>query len=402
MPFTENIKLIKSIPVYEGTINVDKNDIPEGKTFIDSAGNISEGVVPVHDAHTDVNLNANESFNIDAGLYREAFMVTANNLASQTPGTALASDIINTKTAWANGQQVTGDMPVNTSIEYKLPINDTYNIPKGYHDGEGTVTQEIPTKAGSLVYPATSSIKIETANKYLTGDITVMAVALPSADIIKRGKTYKISNSTVTGNAEGYCAISTNKFIELYNRGAMNEDVQLTEYKSNTNNSIGFTNPINNSEFSLCFDWLWGDKTITEKCISLQGFKTTSPIDLTSFNTISIESTSLDIIQDDSIIDARLFIAITSSNDDIVPIENFATSSTCDLFKSQIISIDMAQILTTSRSITIDISSIAGNKYIHFGIIAEGINPSALTTVYDEISIASIKWIQLHTDLVAT
>lgn len=53
-------------------------------------------------------LNCGGSYTIPAGYHNGSGKVTANSLASQTAGTAAAADIASGKTAWVNGERVTG------------------------------------------------------------------------------------------------------------------------------------------------------------------------------------------------------------------------------------------------------------------------------------------------------
>lgn len=54
--------------------------------------------------------------------------------------TAVASEILSGKTAYARGNELAGSMPNNGAVIKKLTTKDeTYIIPVGYHDGSGTV-----------------------------------------------------------------------------------------------------------------------------------------------------------------------------------------------------------------------------------------------------------------------
>ncbi len=53
-------------------------------------------------------LNAGQSYTVPAGYHNGSGKVTANSLASQTQATAVAGDILTGKTAWVNGQKLTG------------------------------------------------------------------------------------------------------------------------------------------------------------------------------------------------------------------------------------------------------------------------------------------------------
>lgn len=53
--------------------------------------------------------------------------------------TATSSDILSGKTAYVNGNKVTGVMNNNGSITKKIVVGGNYKIPSGYHNGSGVV-----------------------------------------------------------------------------------------------------------------------------------------------------------------------------------------------------------------------------------------------------------------------
>lgn len=61
-------------------------------------------------------------------------------------GNATAADILAGKTASTDAGDLIGTMPNNTGTNKELSLNETWVIPKGYHDGNGRVTQNIPNR----------------------------------------------------------------------------------------------------------------------------------------------------------------------------------------------------------------------------------------------------------------
>ena len=66
--------------------------------------------------------------------------ITAKSLASQTPGDAAAGDILSGKIAWAGGAKVTGNIPTVTPSTDKLDCGKSASISKGYLASDVTIT----------------------------------------------------------------------------------------------------------------------------------------------------------------------------------------------------------------------------------------------------------------------
>lgn len=92
----------------------------------------------------------------------------------------------------------------NGAVNYSLPINGNYNIPQGYHNGQGKVTQNIATMNGTTVNPSTSMVTIATDKKYVNGNFTIPGFSLPNANVIKKGVTVTMYGKSVTGTFEGW------------------------------------------------------------------------------------------------------------------------------------------------------------------------------------------------------
>lgn len=86
----------------------------------DSNDEVVEGEMINHGAISKV-LKCGESITIPQGYHNGSGEISADSLASQTGGTATASDLYTGKTMVANGQKITGtmkDLSKNTSIQY--------------------------------------------------------------------------------------------------------------------------------------------------------------------------------------------------------------------------------------------------------------------------------------------
>lgn len=75
--------------------------------------------------------------------------------ADTSDATAQVAEILNTKTAYANGVKLTGTMPNNGAVTGTISTKaGQYTVPQGYHDGSGKVgissTEQAKIIAGNI------------------------------------------------------------------------------------------------------------------------------------------------------------------------------------------------------------------------------------------------------------
>lgn len=119
-------------------------------------------------------LNAGEIYTVPAGYHNGSGKVVANSLASQTSGTATATQVLGGNTAWVNGSKLTGN---------------------------------IASLSGQTITPGTSSRTVSSSDKYMTGNITVLGDSNLTAENILNG----IKIFGVTGNVRKYASITGSK-----------------------------------------------------------------------------------------------------------------------------------------------------------------------------------------------
>lgn len=116
-----------------------------------------------------------------------------------------------------NGNPVTGLVPTRNKWTANLPINGQVTIPWGIHDGNGLVTQNIPTQAAMTLNPGTTQKTAHVYQKYMLGNITVPAINIPAAYIKKGQRITFPDGSSVVGTFEGWVPTAT----DIYYRGTI-------------------------------------------------------------------------------------------------------------------------------------------------------------------------------------
>ena len=153
MPFTDSINIVDVVVADRDLLNATPADVAQGKQFIGSTQHMESGTIPINSTRTGtITLTAGSTLNVPYGINPKAYTVKAQELSNLTPANATIEEILLNRTAWVNGQKVTGTMPDIGSENDTLLCGASHKISKGYHDGNGVI------KAADLMSQTKASI----------------------------------------------------------------------------------------------------------------------------------------------------------------------------------------------------------------------------------------------------
>lgn len=129
-------KQVADLKAKQATGNATEADVLSGKTFSKSGSVGLTGSMENHGAVTPPALSAGGIYTIPKGYHNGLGTVTAQDLASQTQATATASDIAKGKTAWVNGELLTGIQNQSVLSSMDLLAQKTLVHNDGYYSSE--------------------------------------------------------------------------------------------------------------------------------------------------------------------------------------------------------------------------------------------------------------------------
>lgn len=121
--------------------------------------------------------------------------------------TATAQQILTGASAYVGGVKVEGKMADNAAVNATLDVTATYyNIPQGYHNGEGTVSIETeektatPTKAQQTIEPSEGKVLSRVTVEAIPAQYVDTSSGTAAAGDILTGKTAFVNGAAVTGS----------------------------------------------------------------------------------------------------------------------------------------------------------------------------------------------------------
>jgi hypothetical protein len=207
--------------------------------------------MPDHTGEPPIELRNGDLWNIPSGYYNGLSKIHVPELSEVTPGNAIKSDILSGKTAWVNGNKITGNIvnvPAGTTV---LPINGTYTIPKGNHSGNGMVTQNIPTYAGQTVASVSEPQTLNTSGCYMTGDITVAGIT--ALNFQRSNSAVKDSNNTDVSHR--VLTVSNNEAQVVLSVDNWHDNATLNIYRITFDSCVDINGNSVNLDVEIMIDW---------------------------------------------------------------------------------------------------------------------------------------------------
>lgn len=168
MPFTDTTKLVEVVIATDTTLDATNQDVLDGKKFIGKNKIPDTGSIPINDKQSDIQITNGETIKVPYGYNPSDYMISVKDLSEETNATAESKDVLDGKTCWVNGVEIIGTMPNNDIQNIHINCDETYTIPEGYHNGEGTVTGN--SLASQTVATATSDDIIDGKTAYVNGE----------------------------------------------------------------------------------------------------------------------------------------------------------------------------------------------------------------------------------------
>ena len=179
------------------------------KTFIAATNNNGSATTingkPLYKPGTTTapNIKAGKAYTVWYNSVSDCFFLQASAEGDATVAQVLAGAIFSTD----DDTGLVGVMPNNTGTNKALALNETWVIPKGYHDGNGRVTQNIPNNGAMNANLNCGQSKDIPAGYISGGTITANSLASQTpanadASTIIAGRNAWVNGNLINGNAQ--------------------------------------------------------------------------------------------------------------------------------------------------------------------------------------------------------
>lgn len=165
---TGTLKISEEIDKMVGKTDALKNQVLNGKKFYSSAyDQAMSGSMIDHTGEAMTTIPVGYQYAIPEGYYDGYTKIATQSLEDATPGSAIPSYIVAEKTAWVNGEKITGTMPYIDPIEESVDAGTVYTIPEGYHTGRGSINVKPLSK--ETIGDATAEMILDSKTAWVNG-----------------------------------------------------------------------------------------------------------------------------------------------------------------------------------------------------------------------------------------
>lgn len=202
-------------------------DVISGKTFFSDNEGTLKEGTMTKNEAKSITLNAGSSYTIPRGYHNGEGTITTTSLSIQTSATAIASQILSGYTAWVNGTKITGTMTNQGEKTATLNAGGSYTIPAGYHNGKGVI------KAASLASQTQADAIADNLSNGKTAWVNGTKITGTGADV-----TNSYNSGYTNGNSDGY----NSGYTAGYNAGKTDLNFKTGSYSTvwgGQRNSIG-------------------------------------------------------------------------------------------------------------------------------------------------------------------
>jgi len=251
-----------------------------------------------------------------------------------------------------------------------LGINGTINFSTGYHNGKGKITQSIPTFAGGTYTPTASNQTVSTSGKYLSGNVTVPASStLKAANIVKGVSIFGVSGSFINQAADhtGYTGSSFSGALAsgLYTGVKF---YATTGTMTGIRSFYGFNSTSASSSKTKLSGTISGSISVTNRHSAVEyttlGFVSAKTINFSLYSSITLGVT-FTVSNATRLNTAYAYLRQISTTDTTVSSTDYHTQSVAVITKSTTMS--STSVTTT---LTFDVSSLTGWGYLGFNFDA--------------------------------